>query len=130
MSTSYTYSITDCYKNSSGIISSLVVTWIATKEEDGVTYTAKEISHIGLDAAGDNPIAFTDLDEAKLKSWYDSKLKTKLMITDVEGNISEDSLTIEERVKDNLDSKLEGEIYIAKQEKDNEAYTLSSGLPY
>lgn len=130
MSTSYTYSITDCYKNSSGIISSLVVTWIATKEEDGVTYTAKEISHIGLDAAGDNPIAFTDLDEAELKSWYDSKLKTKLTITDVEGNSSEDSLTIEERVKDNLDSKLEGEIYVAKLEKDNEAYTLSSGLPY
>ena len=130
MSTSYTYSITDCYKNSSGIISSLVVTLIATKEEDGVTYTAKEISHIGLDAAGDNPIAFTDLDEAELKSWYDSKLKTKLTITDVEGNSSEDSLTIEERVKDNLDSKLEGEIYVAKLEKDNEAYTLSSGLPY
>ena len=89
MSTSYTYSITDCYKNSSGIISSLVVTWIATKEEDGVTYTAKEISHIGLDAAGDNPIAFTDLDEAELKSWYDSKLKTKLTITDVEGNLGQ-----------------------------------------
>ena len=48
------------------------------------------------------------------------KLKTKLTITDVEGNSSEDSLTIEERVKDNLDSKLEGEIYVAKLEKDNE----------
>ena len=130
MSTTYTYSVTDCYKNPSGIISSLVVTWIGTKEEDGVTYTAKEISHIGLDAAGDNPIAFTDLDEAKLKSWYDSKLKTKLTIIDAEGNSSEDSLTIEERVKDTLDNKLEGEIYVAKQEKDNEAYTLSSGLPY
>ena len=130
MSTTYTYSITDCYKNPLGIISSIVVTWIGTKEEDGVTYTAQEISHIGLDAAGDNPIAFTDLDEATLKSWYDSKLKTKLTIIDAEGNSSEDSLTIEERVKDTLDNKLEGEIYVAKQEKDNEAYTLSSGLPY
>ena len=87
MSTSYTYSITDCYKNSSGIISSLVVTWIATKEEDGVTYTAKEISHIGLDAAGDNPIAFTDLDEAELKSWYDSRnllfFSLAVVVTDI-----------------------------------------------
>ena len=80
MSTTYSYSITDCYKNSAGIISSLVVTWIGTKEEDGVTYTAQEISHIGLDAAGDNPIAFTDLDEPTLKSWYDNKLKTKLQL--------------------------------------------------
>lgn len=130
MSTTYTYSITDCFKNSSGIISSLVVTWIGTKEEDGVTYTAKEISHIGLDAAGDNPIAFTDLDEATLKSWYDNKLKTKLTIIDVEGNSSDDTLTIEERCKDTLDNKLEAEIYIAKLEKDNVADTRSSGLPY
>tara|TARA_R100000388_G_scaffold27074_1_gene21094 strand:+ start:2161 stop:2553 length:393 start_codon:yes stop_codon:yes gene_type:complete len=130
MSTTYTYSITDCYKNPSGIISSLVVTWIGTKEEDGVTYTAEEISHIGLDAAGDNPIPFTDLDEATLKSWYDSKLKTKLTIIDVEGNYSDDTLTIEERCKDTLDTKLEGEILAAKLKKDNEANVMNPGLPY
>lgn len=130
MSTTYTYSITDCYKNPLGIISSLVVTWIGTKEEDGVTYTAKEISHIGLDAAGDNPIPFTDLDEATLKSWYDNKLKTKLTIIDVDGNYSEDTLTIEERCKDTLDNKLEDEIYTAKLEKDNAVNTKTSGLPY
>jgi len=130
MSTTYTYSITDCYKNPSGIISSLVVTWIGTKEEDGVTYTAKEINHIGLDAADDNPIAFTDLDEATLKSWYDNKLKTKLTIIDFEGNSTDDTLTIEERCKDTLDNKLEEEIYIAKLEKDNVADTRSAGLPY
>lgn len=130
MSTTYTYSITDCYKNPSGIISSLVVTWIGTTEEDGVTYTAKEISHIGLDAAGDNPIAFTDLDEATLKSWYDNKLKTRLTIIDVDGNSSEDTLTIEERCKDTLDIKLEGEILAAKLEKDNAANVKKSGLPY
>lgn len=129
MSTAYSYSITDCYKNSSGIISSLVVTWIATKEESGVTYTAKEISHIGLDAAGDSPIAFTDLDEPTLKSWYDNKLKTKLKIIDKNGE-SEDTLTIEERVKKALDAKIEAEIYLAKVESDNASYTQTSGLPY
>ena len=130
MSTTYSYSITDCYKNSSGIISSLVVTWIATKEESSVTYTAQEISHIGLDAAGDNPIAFTDLDEPTLKTWYDNKLNTKLQLIDKEGVYSEDSLTIEERVKKALDAKLEAEIYCAKLESDNSANIQTSGLPY
>ena len=46
MSTTYTYSITDCYKNPSGIISSLVVTWIGTKEEDGVNYGITALSYI------------------------------------------------------------------------------------
>lgn len=130
MSTTYSYSITDCYKNSAGIISSLVVTWIGTKEESGVTYTAKEISHIGLDAAGDSPIAFTDLDEPTLKSWYDNKLKTKLKLIDKDGVYSDDTLTIEERVKDTLDNKLEIEVLIAKEEKDNAANVRTSGLPY
>ncbi len=129
MSTTYSYSITDCYKNSAGIISSLVVTWIGTKEESGVTYTAKEISHIGLDAAGDSPIAFTDLDEPTLKSWYDNKLKTKLKIIDKDGE-SDDTLTIEERVKDTLDNKLAIEVLVSKAEKDNAANVKTSGLPY
>ena len=130
MSNTYTYSITDCYKNSAGIISSLVVTWIATKEESGVTYKAQEISHIGLDAAGDNPIAFKDLDEPTLKTWYDNKLNTKLRIIDKDGVDSEDTLTIEERVKKALDAKIEAEIYCAKVESDNASYTQTSGLPY
>ena len=130
MSTAYSYSITDCYKNSSGIISSLVVTWIATKEESGVTYKAQEISHIGLDAAGDNPIAFTDLDEPTLKTWYDNKLNTKLRIINKDGVNSEDTLTIEERVKKALDAKIEAEIYCAKVQSDNASYIQTSGLPY
>tara|TARA_R100000231_G_C5202966_1_gene127996 strand:- start:131 stop:523 length:393 start_codon:yes stop_codon:yes gene_type:complete len=130
MSNTYTYSITDCYKNSAGIISSLVVTWIATKEESGVTYKAQEISHIGLDAAGDNPIAFTDLDEPTLKTWYDNKLNTKLRIIDKDGVDSEDTLTIEERVKKALDAKIEAEIYCAKVQSDNASYIQTSGLPY
>tara|TARA_R100000329_G_C7606277_1_gene215089 strand:- start:28 stop:420 length:393 start_codon:yes stop_codon:yes gene_type:complete len=130
MSTTYTYSVTDCYKNPSGIITSLVVTWIGTKEESGVTYTAKEISHIGLDAAGENPIPFTDLDEPTLKNWYDSKLNTKLQIVGTDGVYNDDTSTIEERIKNTLDSKLEGEILVAKQEKDNEADVMTSGLPY
>jgi len=130
MSTAYSYSITDCYKNSSGIISSLVVTWIATKEESGVTYKAQEISHIGLDAAGDNPIAFKDLDEPTLKTWYDNKLNTKLRIIDKDGVDSEDTLTIEERVKKALDAKIEAEIYCAKVQSDNASYIQTSGLPY
>ena len=130
MSTTYNYSITDCYKNSSGIISSLVVTWIGTKEESGVTYTAQEISHIGLDAAGEDPIAFTDLDEPTLRTWYENKLKTKLQIIGKDGVYTDDTFTIEERVKSTLDNKLEGEIYEAKVQKENENTVLTPGLPY
>ena len=130
MSTTYNYSITDCYKNPSGIISSLVVTWIGTKEESGVTYTAKEISHIGLDAAGEDPIAFTDLDEPTLRTWYENKLKTKLQIIGKDGVYTDDTLTIEERVKNTLDNKLEGEIISAKAKSDDASNTQTSGLPY
>ena len=68
------------------------------------------------------------LDETTIRSWYQNKLSSKLMITDVAGNTAEDEKTIEERVKETLDNDLEASIYLA-QNKASEDIPVN-GLPY
>lgn len=126
MSTTYSYEIQTCYRDKSDIVLNILVEWTATKEDSGVTNTATKRDIIALDPAGDSPIDYATLDETTIRSWYQNKLSTKLMITDVAGNTAEDEKTIEERVKETLDNDLEGKIYFGSSADD---ITLS-GLPY
>ena len=128
MSTTYSYEIKTCYRNKSDIVLNILVEWTATKEDSGVTHTATKRDIIALDPAGDSPIDYATLDEDTLRGWYNHKLSSKLMITDVEGNTAEDEKTIEERVKETLDNDLEASIYHA-QNKASEDIPVG-GLPY
>ena len=128
MSTTYSYEIKTCYRNKSDIVLNILVEWTATKEDSGVTHTATKRDLIVLDPAGDSPIDYATLDEDTLRGWYNHKLSSKLMITDVEGNTAEDEKTIEERVKETLDNDLEASIYHA-QNKASEDIPVG-GLPY
>ena len=107
----------------------VLVEWTATKEDSGVTHTATKRDLIVLDPAGDSPIDYATLDETTIRSWYQNKLSSKLMITDVSGNTAEDEKTIEERVKETLDNDLEASIYLA-QNKASEDDVPVGGLPY
>ena len=128
MSTTYSYEIKTCYRNKSDIVLNILVEWTATKEDSGVTHTATKRDIIVLDPPGDSPIDYATLDETTIRSWYQNKLSSKLMITDVAGNTAEDEKTIEERVKETLDNDLEASIYLA-QNKASEDIPVN-GLPY
>ena len=128
MSTTYSYKIETCYRDKSDIVLNVLVEWTATKEDSGVTHTATKRDIIVLDPPGDSPIDYATLDEDTLRSWYNHKLSSKLMTTDVEGNTAEDEKTIEERVKETLDNDLEASIYLA-QNKASEDIPVD-GLPY
>ena len=128
MSTTYSYEIKTCYRDKSDIVLNILVEWTATKEDSGVTHTATKRDIIVLDPAGDSPIDYATLDETTIRSWYQNKLSSKLMITDVAGNTAEDEKTIEERVKETLDNDLEASIYLA-QNKASEDIPVN-GLPY
>lgn len=127
MSTTYSYEIQTCYRDKSDIVLNILVEWTATKEDSGVTNTATKRDIIALDPAGDSPIDYATLDETTIRSWYQNKLSTKLMITDVAGNTAEDEKTIEERVKETLDNDLEASIYLKQGYSDD---TPVNGLPY
>jgi hypothetical protein len=127
MSTTYSYEIQTCYRDKSDIVLNILVEWTATKEDSGVTNTATKRDIIALDPAGDSPIDYATLDETTIRSWYQNKLSTKLMITDVAGNTAEDEKTIEERVKETLDNDLEASIYLKQGYSDD---TPVDGLPY
>ena len=129
MSTTYSYKIETCYRDKSDIVLNILVEWTATKEDSGVTHTATKRDIIVLDPPGDSPIDYATLDETTIRSWYQNKLSSKLMITDVAGNTAEDEKTIEERVKETLDNDLEASIYLA-QNKASEGDTPVVGLPY
>ena len=128
MSTTYSYEIKTCYRDKSDIVLNILVEWTATKEDSGVTHTATKRDLIVLDPPGDSPIDYKTLDEPRLRCWYNNKLSSKLMITDVEGNTAEDEKTIEERVKETLDNDLEANIYLAQNEASEDI--LVDGLPY
>ena len=129
MSTTYSYEIKTCYRDKSDIVLNILVEWTATKEDSGVTHTATKRDLIVLDPAGDSPIDYATLDETTIRSWYQNKLSSKLMITDVAGNTAEDEKTIEERVKETLDNDLEASIYL-EQNKMSEDDLPVGGLHY
>ena len=130
MSTTYSYEIKTCYRDKSDIVLNILVEWTATKEDSGVTHTATKRDIIVLDPPGDSPIDYATLDETTIRSWYQNKLSSKVMITDVSGNTAEDEKTIEERIKETLDNDLEASIYLAQNKASVDADIPVNGLPY
>ena len=129
MSTTYSYSISNCYRNNTNIVGEIFVTWTASKTDTGVNYKAKLKNVVVLDPPGSFPIAWADLNETTLRTWYENKIKEKETVYNAANPSGvADTMTIEERVKDQLDNLLDSKIYNAKLELS--APSNISGLPY
>tara|TARA_X000000368_G_C22806026_1_gene612501 strand:+ start:344 stop:733 length:390 start_codon:yes stop_codon:yes gene_type:complete len=129
MSTTYSYSISNCYRDNTNIVDEIFVKWTASKTDTGVYYNTTLKNVVVLDPPGSSPISWADLNETTLRTWYENKIKEKETVYNAANPSGvADTMTIEERVKDQLDNLLESKIYNAKLELS--APSNISGLPY
>ena len=129
MSITYSYSISNCYRDNTNIVDEIFVTWTASKTDTGVNYKANLKNVVVLDPPGDSPISWADLNETTLKTWYENKIKEKETVYNAANPSGvADTMTIEERVKDQLNNLLEGKI--RQSQSESAAPVRESGLPY
>ena len=124
--TTYTYKILNCTRNSSDIVRELEVEWTATKGEIVVTHP----HWMPLAPAGSSPIAYASIDKSTMESWYDNEIKGKYKVAVGVGSTgqTDDSVTIEERIKEQLDNKIADKEYQIAAESDIPA--TKEGLPW
>ena len=114
MSTNYSREITNCQRNSNDIVQEIHVNWTATKTVGiGTTVSAKYLHKMPIAPAGENPIEFTFITKSNLEGWYDNEIKGKYKVAAGIGStgIVDDSVTIEERIKEQLDNRIWDEEY-------------------
>ena len=129
MSITYSYSISNCYRDNTNIVDEIFVTWTASKTDTGVNYKVNLKNVVVLDPPGDSPISWADLNETTLKTWYENKIKEKETVYNAANPSGvADTMTIEERVKDQLNNLLEGKI--RQSQSESAAPVRESGLPY
>ena len=82
--------------------------------------------------AGENPIKFTSLNKSNLESWYDNEIKGKYKVVTGIGStgVVDDSVTIEERIKEQLDNRISSEEYKIKAVSSETFVSDKFGLPY
>ena len=116
--TVYTYQILKSSRDSSDIVIELSTEWTATKGDIVVTHP----HWMPLAPAGSSPITYTSIDKSTMESWYDNEIKGKYKVAVGVGStgMTDDSVTIEERIKEQLDNKIADKEY----EK-----TIASSIP-
>ena len=116
--TVYTYQILKSSRDSSDIVGEISVEWTATKGDIVVTHP----HWMPLAPAGSSPIAYASIDKSTMESWYDNEIKGKYKVAVGVGStgMTDDSVTIEERIKEQLDNKIADKEY----EK-----TIASSIP-
>tara|TARA_Y100001970_G_C14165659_1_gene821127 strand:- start:132 stop:509 length:378 start_codon:yes stop_codon:yes gene_type:complete len=124
--TTYTYKILNCTRNSSDIVRELEVEWTATKGAINVTHP----HWMPLAPAGSSPITYTSIDKSTMESWYDNEIKGKYKVAVGVGSTGmiDDSVTIEERIKEQLDNKIADKEYQIAAESD--IPVTKEGLPW
>ena len=133
MSTNYSREITNCQRNSIDIVREIYVNWTATKTVGiGTTVSAEYLHKMPIAPAGENPIEFTSLNKSNLESWYDNEIKGKYKVAVGIGStgIVDDSVTIEERIKEQLDNRISDEEYKIKAASSETFVSDKFGLPY
>ena len=133
MSTNYSREITNCQRNSNDIVQEIHVQWAATKTVGiGTTVSAEYLHKMPIAPAGENPIEFTSLNKSNLESWYDNEIKGKYKVAVGIGStgIVDDSVTIEERIKEQLDNRISDEEYKIKAVSSETFVSDKFGLPY
>ena len=121
MSTNYSREITNCQRNSIDIVREIYVNWTATKTVGiGTTVSAKYLHIMPIAPAGENPIEFVTITKSNLESWYDNEIKGKYKVPAGIGSteVVDDSVTIEERIKEQLDNNIFDEEYSIEATKD------------
>ena len=131
MSTNYSREITNCQRDSTDIVQEIYVNWTATKTVGiGTTVSAEYLHKMPIAPAGENPIGFTSITQSNLESWYDNEIKGKYKVAVGIGSTGmvDDSVTIEERIKEQLDNRIYDEEYSIEAAKDS--IQDKFGLPF
>ena len=133
MSINYSREITNCQRNSIDIVREIYVNWTATKTVGiGTTVSAKYLHKMPIAPAGENPIGFTSITKSNLEGWYDNEIKGKYKVAAGIGStgIVDDSVTIEERIKEQLDNRIWNEEYSIETAAVGDFVQEKFGLPF
>ena len=133
MSTNYSREITNCQRNSNDIVQEIHVEWTATKTIGiGTTVSAKYLHKMPIAPAGENPIGFASITKSNLEGWYDNEIKGKYKVAVGIGStgIVDDSVTIEERIKEQLDNRIWDEEYSIETAAAQDFVQDKFGLPF
>ena len=133
MSTNYSREITNCQRNSNDIVQEIHVNWTATKTVGiGTTVSAKYLHKMPIAPAGENPIEFTSINQVLLEGWYDNEIKGKYKVAAGIGStgIVDDSVTIEERIKEQLDNRISDQEYSIEKAAAGGLAQEKFGLPF
>ena len=133
MSTNYSREITNCQRNSNDIVQEIHVEWTATKTVGiGTTVSAKYLHKMPIAPAGENPIGFASITKSNLEGWYDNEIKGKYKVAVGIGStgIVDDSVTIEERIKEQLDNRIWDEEYSIETAAAQDFVQDKFGLPF
>ena len=114
--TEYTYEILKSSRDSSDIVVEIATEWTAAKGDIVVTHP----HWMPLAPAGSSPVTYGTIDRSMMESWYDNEIKGKYKVAGADGSMVDDTVTIEERIKEQLDNKIADKEY----EK-----TLESSIP-
>ena len=107
--TVYSRKILKCSRNDADIVGEISVEWTASKGEITVTHP----HWMPLAPAGSTPLAYASIDKSTMESWYDNEIKGKYKVAVGVGSTgqTDDSVTIEERIKEQLDNKIADKEY-------------------
>ena len=133
MSINYSREITNCQRNSNDIVQEIHVNWTATKTVGiGTTVSAKYLHKMPIAPAGENPIGFASITKSNLEGWYDNEIKGKYKVAVGIGStgIVDDSVTIEERIKEQLDNRIWDEEYSIETAAAGDFVQEKFGLPF
>lgn len=123
--TVYSRKILKCSRNDSDIVGEISVEWTATKGDIKVTHP----HWMPLAPAGSSPIAYTSIDKSTMESWYDNEIKGKYKVSGSgTDEMVDDTVTIEERIKEQLDNKIADKEYEKTVEAD--IPVVKEGLPW
>ena len=124
--TVYSRKILKCSRNDTDIVGEISVEWTATKGDIVVTHP----HWMPLAPAGSSPITYTSIDKSTMESWYDNEIKGKYKVAVGVGStgMTDDSVTIEERIKEQLDNKIADKEYQIAAESD--IPVTKEGLPW
>ena len=123
--TVYSREILKCSRNDTDIVREISVKWTATKGDIVVTHP----HWMPLAPAGSSPIAYESIDKSTMESWYDNEIKGKYKVSGSgTDEMVDDTVTIEERIKEQLDNKIADKEYQIAAESD--IPVTKEGLPW
>jgi len=123
--TVYTRKILKCSRNDSDIVGEISVEWTATKGDIVVTHP----HWMPLAPAGSSPIAYASIDKSTMESWYDNEIKGKYKVSGSgTDEMVDDTVTIEERIKEQLDNKIADKEY--EKTVESSVPIIKEGLPW